>query len=88
MQNGLQRSAVQSKHREDNSPEVSRGNPAQNLPVLPGLVLKLNLPKLHLVPLNGKFLNSNDPDRVLRARETDHPSQTFVFTKTSGPQLG
>ena len=60
------------------------GNPAQNLPALPCLVLKLNLPKLHLVPLNGKFLNSNDPDQVLCVRETEHPTQTLVFTKTAG----
>ena len=36
----------------------------------------------NLVP--GKILNENDRDQVLWARETEHCTQTFVFTKTAG----
>ena len=32
----------------------------------------------------GKSWNKNDRHQVLWARETDHPTQTFVFTKTAG----
>ena len=38
--------------------------------------------------LKGKSLNNSDRDQVLWARETEHPSQTFVFTKTAGRQPG
>ena len=31
-----------------------------------------------------KSLNKNDPDQVLWARETEHPTQILVFTKTAG----
>ena len=31
-----------------------------------------------------KSLNKNDQDHVLRARETEHPTQTLVFAKTAG----
>ena len=37
--------------------------------------------KYHTV---GKSLNKNDRDQVLWARETEHPSQTLVFTTTAG----
>ena len=30
-----------------------------------------------------KSSNKNDRDQVLRARETEHPTQTLVFTKNS-----
>ena len=35
-----------------------------------------------------KPFNNNDRDQVLRARETDHPTQAFTFTKTAGRQPG
>ena len=31
-----------------------------------------------------KSLNKNDRDQVLRARETEEPTQTLFFTKTAG----
>ena len=31
-----------------------------------------------------KSLNKNAWDQVLGARETEHPTQTLVFTKTAG----
>ena len=34
--------------------------------------------------LGRKSLNKNDRDQVLWARETEHPTQTLVFTKTAG----
>ena len=37
--------------------------------------------KYHTV---GKSLNKNDRDQVLWACETEHRTQTFVFTKTAG----
>ena len=36
----------------------------------------------NLVP--GKILNENDRDQVLWAREAEHCTQTFAFTKTAG----
>ena len=33
---------------------------------------------------NSKIENKNDRDQVLWARETEHPKQTLVFTKTAG----
>ena len=38
---------------------------------------------LSTIPRNS--LNKNDRDQVLWARETEHPTQTLVFTKTAGP---
>ena len=35
-----------------------------------------------------KSLNNNDRDQDLGARETGHPTQTLVFTKTAGRQPG
>ena len=35
-----------------------------------------------------KSLNNNDRDQILWARETEHPTQTLVFTKTAGRQPG
>ena len=32
--------------------------------------------------------NHNDRDQVLWARETEHPNQTLVLTKTAGRQAG
>ena len=31
-----------------------------------------------------KPFNNNDRDQVLRARETEHPTQALTFTKTAG----
>ena len=43
-------------------------------------------------PLNDCFgrksFNNNDRDQVLRARETEHPTQALTFTQTAGRQPG
>ena len=36
----------------------------------------------------GKTLNNNDHNQVFWARETEHPQQTIVLTKTAGQQPG
>ena len=38
--------------------------------------------------VSRKSLNNNDRDQILWARETEHPTQTLVFTKTAGRQPG
>ena len=35
-----------------------------------------------------KTFNSNDHNQVFWARETEHPQQTIVLTKTAGQQPG
>ena len=40
------------------------------------------------VYLKGKTLNNNDHNQVFWARETEHPQQTIVLTKTAGQQPG
>ena len=39
-----------------------------------------------MIATKGKSINNNDRDQVLWARETEHPTQTLVFTKTAGRQ--
>ena len=64
------------------------GQPSGNFPPLHAFLDISVSARSNLGSVPRKSLNNNNRDQVLWACETEHPSQTLVFTKTAGRQPG
>ena len=62
-------------------------NTSDNLPLFCGRFITW-LKTIYIALILRKTLNNNDHNQAFWVRETEHPQQTIVLTKTAGQQPG